>query len=153
MSGMLYGVWKEFYDSAHEVDSGYNNYVERMSGHQGIQDVRSYNTFTDICRELYLEYTTPLFQIRAGKQIVSWGETSFERTADIVNPIDDRGLLNPGYPDFAEIKRGLWMLGFTITPPDMPADMTFEGLIIPDFEPNYNWPAGYHLTHPDNLMS
>jgi hypothetical protein len=32
--------------------------------------------------------------------------------------------------------------------------MTFEGLIIPDFEPNYNWPAGYHLMHPDqfNIM-
>ncbi len=30
--------------------------------------------------------------------------------------------------------------------------MTFEGLIIPDFEPNYNWPAGYHLMHPDHLM-
>ena len=149
-----YGVWKEFYDAAHEVDSGYNNYVERMSGHRGIQDVRSYNTFRDICRELYLEYTTSLFQVRAGKQIVSWGETSFERTADIVNPIDNRGLLNPGYPDFAEIKRGLWMLRLYYTPGGLPADMTFEGLIIPDFEPNYNWPAGYHLMHPDqfNIM-
>jgi len=149
----LYGVWKEFYDYAHEVDSGFNNYVNHMSGHHGIQEIRSYNTFTDICRELYLEYTTPLFQIRTGKQIVSWGETAFERTADIVNPIDARGLLNPGYPDFAEIKRGLWMLRFYITPPDMPLDMTFEGLIIPDFEPNRNWPAGYHLTHPKGFNS
>ena len=149
----LYGVWKEFYDYAHEVDSGYNNYLERFSGHHGIQEVRSYNTFTDICRELYLEYTTPLFQIRTGKQIVSWGETSFERTADVVNPIDARGLLNPGYPDFAEIKRGLWMLRFYLTPADMPLDMTFEGLIIPDFEPNRNWPAGYHLTHPKGFNS
>ena len=147
----LYSVWKEFYDYAHEVDSGYNNYIERMSGHRGIQDVRSYNTFTDINRELYLEYTTPLFQIRAGKQIVSWGETAFERTCDIVNPVDLRGQLNPGYPDFAEIKRGLWMLRFYLTPPDMPADMTFEALIIPDFEPNYVWPAGYHLSHPDQF--
>jgi hypothetical protein len=147
----LYGVWKEFYDYAHEVDSGYNNYLEDFSGHHGIQEVRSYNTFRDICRELFLEYTTSTFQIRAGKQIVSWGETSFERTADIVNPVDARGLLNPGYPDFAEIKRGLWMLRFYITPADMPLDMTFEGLIIPDFEPTRNWPAGYHLAHPEGF--
>ncbi len=146
-----YGVWKEFYDYAHEVDSGFNKYVNDFSGHRGIQDLRSYNTFRDICRELYLEYTTSLFQVRAGKQIVSWGETSFERTCDIINPVDLRGLLNPGYPDFAELKRGLWMLRLYYTPPDMPADMTFEGLIIPDFEPNYNWPAGYHLLHPDQF--
>jgi len=143
----IYGVWKEFYDAAHEVDSGYNNYLNRFSGHHGIQELRSYNSFTDICRELYLEYTTQLFQVRAGKQIVSWGETSFERTADIVNPVDARGLLNPGYPDFAEIKRGLWMLRLYLTPADMPADMTFEALIIPDFLPTRNWPAGYHLMH------
>lgn len=147
----LYGVWKEFYDAAHDVDSGYNNYLNRFSGHHGIQEVRSYNKFVDICRELYLEYTTSTWQVRAGKQIVSWGETSFERTADIVNPVDARGLLNPGYPDFAEIKRGLWMLRFYITPPDMPLDMTFEGLIIPDFEPTRNWPAGYHLAHPEGF--
>ena len=148
-----YGVWKEFYDYAHEVDSGFNKYVNDFSGHRGIQDLRSYNTFRDICRELYLEYTTSLFQVRAGKQIVSWGETSFERTCDIINPVDLRGLLNPGYPDFAELKRGLWMLRLYYTPPGMPADMTFEGLIIPDFEPNYNWPAGYHLLHPDQFNS
>jgi len=144
-----YGVWKQFYDYADKVDSGYNDYVRDMSFHKGIDQVRSYHTFIDVCRELYLEYTTSLFQVRVGKQIVSWGETSFERTCDIVNPIDARGLLNPGYPDFAEIKRGLFMLRMYYTPRGLPADMTFEGLIIPDFEPNYNWPAGYHLVHPE----
>ena len=147
----MYGVWKQFYDYADKVDSGFNDYVRHMSGHKGISELRSYQTFTDVSRELYLEYTTSLFQIRAGKQIVSWGETSFERTCDIVNPIDARGLLNPGYPDFAEIKRGLWMLRLYYTPRGLPADMTFEGLIIPDFEPNRGWPAGYHLTHPEGF--
>ena len=143
-----YGVWKQFYDYADKVDTGFDNYVRDMSGHKGISELRSYQTFKDVSRELYLEYTTSLFQIRAGKQIVSWGETSFERTCDIVNPVDLRGLLNPGYPDFAEIKRGLWMLRLYYTPRGLPADMTFEGLIIPDFEPNRSWPAGYHLVHP-----
>jgi hypothetical protein len=148
-----YGVWKQFYDYADKIDTGYDNYVRHMSGHKGIDQVRSYQTFIDVCRELYLEYNTSLFQVRVGKQIVSWGETSFERTCDIVNPIDARGLLNPGYPDFAEIKRGLFMLRMYYTPRGLPADMTFEGLIIPDFEPNYNWPAGYHLVHPEAFNS
>jgi len=147
----LYGVWKEFYDVAHEVDSGFNNYVTRFSGNPGIKELRSYNTFTDICRELYGEYVNNLFQLRLGKQIVSWGETSFERMADIINPIDSRGMLNPAYPDFAEMKRGLWMLRFFLTPPDMPSNLAFEFLLIPDFQPQRNWPAGYHLMHPKDF--
>ncbi|MCX5902367.1 MAG: DUF1302 family protein [Proteobacteria bacterium] len=146
-----YGVWKQFYDYADKVDTGFDNYVRHMSGDKGISQLRAYHSFVDVCRELYLEYTTSLFQVRAGKQIISWGETSFERTADIINPVDGRGLLNPGYPDFAEIKRGLWMFRLYYTPRGLPADMTFEGLIIPDFQPNYNWPAGYHLMHPDQF--
>jgi hypothetical protein len=144
----LYSVWKEFYDAADRVDSGFHDYMVRMSRHRGFMELRSYNTFTDICRELYLEYLGNYIQVRLGKQIVSWGETSFERMTDIINPIDARGLLNPAYPDFAEIKRGLWMARFFITPPDMPSNLSFEFLVIPDFQPNRNWPAGYQTMHP-----
>jgi len=31
--------------------------------------------------------------------------------------------------------------------------MFFEFLVIPDFEPNRGWPAGYHLTHPPTTNS
>jgi hypothetical protein len=139
----FYAVWKNFYDAAHEADSGYRNYLRDFSGHHGVEEVKSYETFRDICRELYGEINHDLFQIRVGKQIISWGETSFERMTDVINPIDSRGNLNPAYPDFDEIKRGLWMLRVFYTPVDMPADMTFEFVVIPDFQPDRLWPAGY----------
>ena len=149
----VYSVFKNFYDAAHEVDSGYNNYLKWGSNgsRRGKDELKYYDTFRDICRELYVEVTNPFWQVRLGKQIVSWGETSFQRMADVVNPLDGRGTLNPAYPDFDEIKRGLWMAKFTITPQDFWQDMFFEFLIIPDFEPNRNWPAGYHLTHPESF--
>lgn len=146
----LYSVWKNYYDIAHEFDSGYKNYLRDFAGDSshGIEELKSYETFRDICRELYLEYNSDLLQVRVGKQIVSWGDMGFERMADIVNPIDMRGMLNPAYPDFAELKRGLWMLRLYLTPQEMPMDMKFEFLVIPEFLPNRNWPAGYHLSHP-----
>ena len=147
----FYSIFKNFYDAASSVDTGFRKYLRDFSGNSstGINESRTYGTFTDICRELYVEVTNPNFQVRLGKQIVSWGEASFERMADIVNPIDGRGNLNPAYPDFDEIKRGLFMARLTITPPDFWQDIFFEFLVIPEFQPNVNWPAGHHFTHPE----
>ena len=149
----LYSVWKNYYDMAHEVDSGYRRNVENMGGHRALEDLKSYETFRDICRELYLETNHDLFQLRVGKQIISWGETSVARMTDIVNPTDLRGNLNPAYPDFAEIKRGLWMVRFFFTPLNQPMDMTYEFIVVPDFEPNWNWASGYHLNHSSGAQS
>jgi len=149
----FYSIFKDYYDAAHDVDSGYEEYLRDFSNNssRGIEELKSYETFTDICRELYMEVTNPNWQLRVGKQIVSWGEASFERMADVINPLDARGDLNPVLIDFDEVKRGLWMGRFTFTPQDFWQDMFFEFLIIPDFEPNRNWPAGYHLTHPPTM--
>lgn len=146
----LYSVWKQFYDGAHRLDSGYKHYLEWGSngGTSGIDQLNYYHQLKDISRELFLEFNAPLFQVRLGKQIVSWGETGFERMVDNINPVDARGNLNPAYPDFAEIKRGLWMARLFFTPMDQPMDLSYELLVIPDFEPNRQWPAGYHLSHP-----
>ncbi len=143
-----YSVWKNFYDMAHDIDSGYNKTLRKYSGTRGKKELRSYDTFRDICRELYVQFDHNLVNLRLGKQIVAWGETDFERMADIVNPVDMRGMLNPAYPDFAEIKRGRWMARLFMTPPNMPADMTFELLVIPDFVPTRLWPVGYHMFRP-----
>ena len=141
----FYSVWKQFYDGAHDIDSRFKNQMKRGSGgtRNGIDQINYYNDFKDVSRELYLEFNAPIFQVRLGKQIVSWGETGFERMVDNINPVDLRGNLNPAYPDFAEIKRGLWMARLFLTPEDQVMDMSYELLIIPDFEPTRNWPAGY----------
>ena len=149
----LYSVWRNYYDAAHDLDSGYKDYLRDFAGDSShaIDELKSYDTFRDVCRELYLEYTADLFQIRVGKQIISWGDMGFERMADIVNPIDMRGMLNPAYPEWAEMKRGLWMVRLYFTPSNMPMDMKFEFLVIPEFLPDRNWPAGYHLSHPPSM--
>ncbi len=151
----FYSVFKNYYDIAHEIDGGYNRYLKRMDGGSSgaIEEVKSYETFTDICRELYAEVTNPWWQLRVGKQIVSWGESTFERMADVINPLDARGDLNPVLIDFDEAKQGLWMARFTLTPPDFWQDMFFEFLVVPDFQPTRNWPAGAHLTHPPSMNS
>ncbi len=151
----FYGVWKEFYDAAEQLDGEYKRMLENAA--QGTdrarKQARTYNQFKDICRELYMEVNHPNFQVRLGKQVVSWGETAFERMVDNINPIDLRGNLNPAYPDFAELKQGLWMARFFFTPENQPMDMTYELLLIPDFEPTVNFPVGYHNTHPRQFNS
>lgn len=146
----VYSVWKEFYDAADHIDGEYKRMLRNAAQDtdRAQKQTRSYNQFKDICREMYAEFNGPMFQVRLGKQIVSWGETGFERMVDNINPVDLRGNLNPAYPDFAELKQGLWMGRFFFTPPDQIMDMTYELLLIPDFEPNVNFPVGYHNTHP-----
>ena len=148
----VYSILKNFYDKAYDIDSGYHDYVSDFSGHRGIKnELRNYNTFRDICRELYIEVIHPLFQVRLGKQVVSWGETTFSRMADIVNPLDSRGVINPIVPDFAEIKQGLWMARILYTNPDMWQNIMFEFLVIPDFQPTRVYPAGHHMMHPSSM--
>jgi len=149
----LYGVFKEFYDAAGDIDGDTGRYLDWGGGGHARKEFRSYDSAKDIIREAYLEVNHNLFQVRLGKQIVSWGETSFERMVDNINPVDARGNLNPAYPDFAEIKRGLWMGRFFFTPRDVPMDLNFELLLIPDFEPTRQWPVGYHLLHPSSFNS
>jgi hypothetical protein len=146
----VYGTWKEFYDMADHVDGEYKRMLEDAAGgtDKTRQEARNFNQFKDICRELYTELNGPMFQVRLGKQIVSWGETSFARMVDNINPVDLRMDMNPAYPDFGELKQGLWMGRFFFTPPDQPMDLTYELLLIPDFEPNILWPGGTHLMHP-----
>ncbi len=143
----FYTILKNFYDAAHHIDPDYERNVRKMSGSRGIEQLKSYEKPRDIIREAYLELNHPSFQVRLGKQIVSWGETSVARMTDIINPVDLRGNLNPAYPDFDEIKRGLWMARFLFTPFNWPMNLMFEAVVIPDYEPNYVWPQGYHLSH------
>jgi hypothetical protein len=143
----VYSVWKNYYDSAADFDSGLNNNIHRYNiKHRGDQPFRYYDSFRNICRELYVELTSNLFQVRVGKQIVAWGETDIQRMVDMVNPVDENGALSGPNPDWAELKRGLWMLRLFFTPEGLPADMTFELLVIPGYEANMAPPMGSHMT-------
>ena len=83
----------------------------------------------EIIRELYFNYINGPWTLRAGKQMVVWGETGLQRTADVVNPVNLRSHMM-GVDDWEDFKQGLWMFrGFYQT--DFTNDFTFEWIIVP----------------------
>ena len=110
----------------------------------------------DPIAELYLEVRKGRWNVRAGKQIVTWGETSLKRTTDVVNPLDLRHG-QPGYMSFEDLKIGLWMLQ-CFYESELPGGLLFETIFIPcDHQmmrippSGTNWGAG--LLNPDNPRS
>ena len=80
-------------------------------------------------RELYVNYINGPWTLRLGKQMVVWGETGLQRTADVVNPVDLRSHFM-GVDDWEDFKQGLWMFrGFYQT--SFVNDFTFEWIIVP----------------------
>jgi hypothetical protein len=78
-----------------------------------------------------------------GKQIVIWGETDIQRTADVVNPLDVR-FGAPGVDDWENIKRGLWMIR-AFYQSELPGNLLFEFIFVPGDYQNMMLP--YEGTH------
>ncbi|MBN1604660.1 MAG: DUF1302 family protein [Chitinispirillaceae bacterium] len=136
-------VAKNFYDAATDIDDDYRDSMNLYSTRDAKHTLRYYNIFRDICREAFLNFDTDTLQVRIGKQIVNWGETSAVRMADVVNPMDQLGLVNQAFlTNFYEVKRGLWMINMQYAPQNMPLDPQFEFLLIPDFQPDLLPPFG-----------
>jgi len=95
-------------------------------------------------REMYVDFFSDYVDIRAGKQIVTWGAADGIRILDQVNPLDYREFT---LKDWNEIKIPLWMLKVEVAPT---VNGSLQFLFIPDFEPNYlatdNAPFAYTLT-------
>ncbi|MCX5887350.1 MAG: hypothetical protein NT096_15800 [Proteobacteria bacterium] len=83
----------------------------------------------DPVNELYLDVIKGPWDIRLGKQIVTWGETALERTSDVINPMDLR-YGNPALFPFEDLKIGLWMLR-TFYQSQLPGNLLFETIFVP----------------------
>jgi hypothetical protein len=83
----------------------------------------------DPVNELFLDVIKGPWDIRLGKQIVTWGETALERTSDVVNPMDLR-YGNPALFPFEDLKIGLWMLR-TFYQSNLPGNLLFETIFVP----------------------
>jgi hypothetical protein len=97
----------------------------------------------DMLNEAYVDLMQGPFQLRAGKQIVIWGQLDMQRVADVVNPLDlRRGV--PGVDTWEEIKQGVWMIrGFYQS--DLPGNLLFEAIFNPgDFREMRLPPEGTH---------
>ncbi len=83
----------------------------------------------DVLTEAYIDYSNGPLQIKAGKQIVIWGQLDVQRVADVVNPLDLRKGA-PGIDNWEEVKRGIWMIR-SIYKSELPGDLQFEGIFNP----------------------
>jgi len=122
----LFASFKYYYDLAPAMDSSLRSAIpsSQRSWYQKPKD-------EDIIGEAYVDYIRGPFNIKAGKQIVVWGETDIQRTVDIVNPIDLR-YGTPGVISWAEMKLGMWMFrGFYQS--QLPGNLLFEFIYNPGY--------------------
>jgi hypothetical protein len=73
-----------YYDFAPDYESSYSRGIRA-------RDEETYKTPHDMemVRELYLNYVSGPWTLRVGKQMVVWGETSLQRTADVTSFVND----------------------------------------------------------------
>ncbi|MEE8380827.1 MAG: DUF1302 family protein [Thermodesulfobacteriota bacterium] len=120
----VYTLWEWFYDFAPDISGD-------MHRGMATRDRNRYQTphGVDMCRELYANFVSGPWTLRAGKQMIVWGETSLQRTADVVNPLDISNHMM-GMDDWEDFRKGLWMFrGFYET--DFKNNLTFEIIWIP----------------------
>ena len=114
-----------FYDWGVDINPSY----ERGIRARDRESFKANSEFEDIVRELYVNYVRGPWTLRVGKQMVVWGETGLQRTADVVNPVDLRAHIM-GVDDWEDFKQGLWMFrGFYQT--SFANDLTFEWIVVP----------------------
>jgi len=128
--------WLSFYGHLYKYwDFAYNQEDEYAPAHQAMYTNRETWQGISWVRELYIDFFSDYLDIRAGKQLITWGTADGIRVLDkYVNPLDWREFtLKP----WNEIKIPLWMLKLEFQPT---LNGTLQFLLIPDFEPDY-WPA------------
>ena len=141
----LYSLLTYWHDTGVDTEANLRRAVGfEDSGSHGLKEFRRSNEGEEILKEIYLEFKTSSLQARFGKQIVSWGETAEARVADVINPLD---LVNlKVFPDWEDLKVGLWMARLFYTPPNMWQDLSFEFVFIPpDFQYTRMPVAGHGL--------
>lgn len=139
----LFARATEFYDYIQARDDGYNR--------SGIDD----NNIEEVGRDIRLLdlYVSGDFSvgdlplnIRAGKQVISWGEGTFIfNGVNVVNPVDVTAFRRPG----VEIKEGLlpvWAIYGSI---GLPFDLSLEAFYQLDWEPFALDVAGTHFAGSD----
>lgn len=121
----IFSSFKGWFEAASSYDDRMrrNMYTEHRRMYQAPQDLE------DVIAEMYVDYTNGPWQVRAGKQIVIWGQLDISRVADVVNPLDlSFGV--PGVDTWEEVKRGLWLIR-TFYQSQLPGNLMFEFVLNP----------------------
>lgn len=141
----FYTLLHYWHDNGDNIDHNQRDAIRyEDQGSHALKNYRRSNEIEEIMKEFYLDFRGKSWQARLGRQIVSWGETSFFQVADVINPLDTINL--KAFPDFDDLKVGLWMARIFYTPEAMWQDLSFEFIFIPpDFQPTRLPPAGHGL--------
>lgn len=107
----------------------------------GLRDQLQDNFFTNddempLLREAWIDYNKNPFQLKAGRQIVTWGRTDGLILLDVVNPLNTYHFLTL---DYADMKIPIWMLKFVYW---TSLESGLEFLWIPRYVDAANAPAG-----------
>jgi len=133
-------AWKA--SAPHAIGSAGTN--TQVGGHVSEKDVLSTNMNTSywlrnsFLREAWMIYKDPCkrFEIKAGKQIVTWGETDGLKLLDFVNATDYRHFI---IDDMEDSKIPEWMINLTYY---FNQDYNLQFLWIPEYVQNFQAPAG-----------
>jgi hypothetical protein len=140
----LHVLGNYYYDEALDLESGLSQAIRDEAGgkyYGNFQRPRDYNEWLT---EFYLDMKYQgWFQLKLGKQLVSWGQTAEAQVADLINPLALQYIL--AFPDWEDYKLGLWMARLYLTPPNMWQDLSFEFLFIPQYLASRYPPAGTSL--------
>jgi len=141
----FYTLANYYYDYVLDIDTNHRHAVrDEAGGRRKYRDVRRPRDSDEWLSELYADVKYKDFQVRLGKQLVSWGETAESRVADLINPLDIKYLI--AFPDWEDYKLGLWMARMYYTPPNMWQNLSFELIVIPfDFLETRTPPAGHAI--------
>ena len=138
----IFGFFEYWEDYATHIDGSLKRSIRQEGGGgRGLQEFYRSNDEQEIIKELYGDLELgDRWNLRLGKQIVNWGETSESRVADTINPLNVTNLI--GYPDWEDYKIGLWMGRLFFTPENLWSDISFELIVIPYYFTNTLVPPG-----------
>jgi hypothetical protein len=127
----FFSVLRQYYDSAFDANSLYRINRRLLSHARGNYWLR----------EVYLDYNSPSFDMRIGRQQVVWGTADGIKIMDVVCPTDQREYYLDTFSD-SRIPR--WMLKLEYSPR---VNGTLQFLFIPDFETDFIPPPGSPFTY------
>jgi len=150
-SNTLHVLSNWYFDEALALEPSQREAIRYEAGSRKFKDFRRPQNYNESLTEFYFDIKYQnFFQLKLGKQLVSWGETAEARVADVINPLNTKYLV--AFPDWEDYKLGLWMARFFITPKDIWQDLSFELLLIPQYLAQQLPPAGSGLYFGSPVM-
>jgi len=122
----FFGSVRYWYEMASQFDDELRHSIPSKL-RRNYRNPRSF--YDDVLTELYVDYIHGPWDVRVGKQIITWGELDVDRAADVVNPIDLRWGV-PGIEAWEELKRAKWLIRTTYQS-TLPGNLLFENIINP----------------------